>query len=34
MIKAEEGKIIKKQGWKWIKRAAMLYFGISIIPGI
>jgi len=30
----EENKIIKKQGWKWIKRTAMIYFGIGIIPGL
>ena len=34
LIEKEENKIIKKQGWKWIKRAAMIYFGIGIIPGL
>jgi len=34
LIEKEENKIIKKQGWKWVKRAAMLYFGVGIIPGL
>ena len=34
MIKEEEGKIIRKHGWKWAKRAAMIYFGVGFLPGI
>ena len=34
MIEEEEGEIIRKQGWKWAKRAAMIYFGVGFIPGI
>ena len=34
MIEEEEGKIIRKHGWKWAKRAAMIYFGVGFIPGI
>ena len=33
MIEKEERKIIKKQGMKWVKRAAMLYFGVGFLPG-
>ena len=34
MIEEEEGKIIRKHGWKWAKRAAMIYFGVGFLPGI
>ena len=34
MIEEEEGKIMRKHGWKWAKRAAMIYFGVGFIPGI
>ena len=34
MIEEEEGKIIEKHGWKWAKRAAMIYFGVGFLPGI
>ena len=34
MIEEEEGKIIRKHGWKWTKRAAMIYFGVGFLPGI
>ena len=34
MIEEEEGKIMRKQGWKWAKRAAMIYFGVGFLPGI
>jgi hypothetical protein len=34
MIEEEEGKIIKKKGWQWIRRLAMVSLGISFIPGM
>ena len=34
MIEEEEGKIMRKHGWKWAKRAAMIYFGVGFLPGI
>ena len=34
MIEKEENKIIKKQGWKWVRRLALASLGISFIPGL
>ncbi len=34
MIEEEESKIIKKQGWKWIRRLAMVSLGIGFLPGV
>ena len=34
MIEEEESKIIKKQGWKWIRRIAMVSLGIGFLPGV
>ena len=30
----EEKKIIKKQGWKWVRRLALASLGIGFIPGL
>ena len=34
MIEKEEKKIIKKQGWKWVRRLALTSLGIGFIPGL
>ena len=34
MIEKEENKIIKKQGWKWVRRLALASLGIGFIPGL
>jgi hypothetical protein len=34
MIEKEEKKIIKKQGWKWVRRLALASLGIGFIPGL
>ena len=34
MIEKEENKIIKKQGWKWVRRLALVSLGIGFIPGL
>ena len=34
MIEKEENKIIKKQGWKWVRRLAFATLGIGFIPGL